>query len=173
MVDQANVRDRTNGRRAAEEESTLRRTGNAVQMAANLLHNVVCLAQLQLRLMAVDLKQVGARLTAPIAALGIGLLLAVGSIPVALIGIAFLLTDLAHLSRVAAVWITFGVAIVIGLALVGCSVWWFRRLPHVFDSSRDELAQNVERVKEMLRRASHPTRPESAPASPSTLCTFD
>ncbi len=158
MVGQTTVRQGSNGRGARGEESTFRRSGHAVRTMAHLLHDAVTLGQLQLRLLALDLEEAQGRLWAPGIAVGIGLLLAAGCIPIALIGFAFILTDLAHLTRVAAVWIVFAVALAIGAACIGCGIWWFRSRPPVFASSREELNLNIERLKEMLRRATHPSR---------------
>ena len=124
---------------------------------AHLLHDAVTLGQMQLRLLLLDCEQLRAKLGTPLIAIGIGLILVLSSVPVALAGIAFVFKDLAGWSRLESVWATFGLTVVVGGAALGCGIWWLRRLTDVFDSSRVEWRQNIERLKEMLRRSSHPT----------------
>ncbi len=93
------------------------------------------------------------RIERPILALAAGAVLAVCSIPIALIGIAFLLIDVTHVSRLAAFWITFVFAIFVAASLIGYAVAWFRKPPGLFEYSREELVNNIERIKEMLHRS--------------------
>ena len=103
---------------------------------AHLLHDAVTLGQMQLRLLLLDCEQLRAKLGTPLIAIGIGLILVLSSVPVALAGIAFVFKDLAGWSRLESVWATFGLTVVVGGAALGCGIWWLRRLTDVFDSSR-------------------------------------
>ena len=70
---------------------------------------------------------------------------------------ALFFRDVAGLSRLGAVWLTFGLAFLVAAICIGCGIWWLRNATNVFESSRVELTQNIERLKEMLWRSSHPT----------------
>jgi uncharacterized membrane protein YqjE len=155
MVDQTKM-NRANGH--GDSQSTLNSTRSAARNMAHLLHDAVTLGELQFRLFVVDCQQFRSKLTTPIIAIAIGLVLAVFCVPVALAGIALLFHDAAGLSRLASVWITFGLTLVVGAICIGCGVWWLQSAGNAFESSRVELTQNIERLKEMLRRSSHPTQ---------------
>lgn len=156
MVDQTKMKGRSNGHGA--HPSTLSSTRSAARNMAHLLHDAVTLAQLQLRLLIVDCQQLQAKLGAPLIAICIGVIVILSTLPVALAGIALLFRDEVGLSRLAAVWSTFGLALVVGAVCLGCGVWWLRNVSNVFESSRVEWTQNIERLKEMLRRSSHPSQ---------------
>jgi uncharacterized membrane protein YqjE len=157
MVDQTTMNDRTNGRGADGSHAQFGSTRTAARNMAHLLHDAVTLAQLQMRLFVLDCQQLKTKLGTAVVAIAVGLVLALASIPVALAGIALFFRDVAGLSRLGAVWLTFGLAFLVAAICVGCGIWWLRRGTNVFESSRVELTQNIERLKEMLWRSSHPT----------------
>jgi hypothetical protein len=154
MVDQTKMNG-ANGR----GQSTIN-TRSAARNVAHLLHDAVTLGELQFRLFLLDCQQLRTKLGTSLIAIGIGLVLALSCVPVALAGIAFLLHDVAGFSRLSAVWTTFALTLVVGGCCLGCGVWWLRNSTSVFESSRVEWTQNIERLKEMLKRSSHPTRTE-------------
>ena len=156
MVDQTKIKSRSNGRGASA--STLTSTRTAAQNVAHLLHDAVSLAELQLRLFLVDCQQLRTKLNAPLVAIGIGVVLALSCVPVALAGLALIFRDLVGLTRLESVWLTFAVALVVGGVSLGCGIWWLRNLSSAFDDSRVEWTQNIERLKEMLSRSAHPTQ---------------
>jgi uncharacterized membrane protein YqjE len=153
MVDQTKMNG-ANGR----GQSTGNSTRSAARNIGHLLHDAVTLAELQFRLFLLDCQQLKSKLGASLIAIGVGVVFALSCVPVALAGIAFLLCDVAGFSRLAAVWTTFGLTVVVGACCIGCGVWWLRNATDVFESSRVEWSQNIERLKEMLRRSSHPTQ---------------
>lgn len=153
MVDQTKMNG-ANGR----GQSVTGNTRSAARNVAHLLHDAVTLAELQFRLFLLDCQQLRTKLGTSLVAISIGLVLALSCVPVALAGIAFLLHDVAGLSRLAAVWITFALTLVVGAVCIGLGVWWLKNATNVFESSRVEWTQNMERLKEMLRRSSHPTQ---------------
>jgi hypothetical protein len=157
MVDQTTMNDRTNGRGTEGNPSKLGSTRTAARNMAHLLHDAVTLAQLQMRLFVLDCRQLRTKLGTPLIAIAAGLVLALACIPVALAGVALFFRDVAGLSRLGAVWLTFGLAFLVAAICVGCGIWWLRRATNLFESSRVELTQNIERLKEMLWRSSHPT----------------
>lgn len=156
MVDQTKVNRPSNGR--GTRPSTFSSTRTAVRNMAHLLHDAITLGELQMRLLLLDCQQLTARLRTSLIAISLGIILVLSCVPVALAGIALVFRDVAGLTRLEAVWATFGLALVVGAICVGCGVWWLRNVSNVFESSRVEWTQNIERLKEMLRRSSHPTR---------------
>jgi hypothetical protein len=132
--------------------------GTAARSVGQILHDILTLGQLQAQLFTLDAKEAGSRIQRPIVALAAGVVLAVCAVPVALFGIALLLVDVAGMSRLAAVWITFIFAIFVAASLVGYAIAWFRKPPGLFEHSREELVNNIERVKEMLHRSGPTTR---------------
>jgi hypothetical protein len=153
MVDQTKMNG-ANGR--GGHPSTVGNSRSAARNMAHLLHDAVTLGQLQLRLFALDCEQLRTKLGTPLIAMGLGLIISLSCIPVALAGIALLFRDAAGFTRLEAVWTTFALTLLVGAACVGCGIWWLRGVSKVFESSRVEFTQNVERLKEMLRRSSHP-----------------
>jgi uncharacterized membrane protein YqjE len=153
MVDQTKMKA-GNGR----APSTLKNTRTAARNVAHLLHDAVTLAELQFRLFVLDCQHLREKLSTSLVAIGVGLVLALSCVPLALAGIVLVFRDVAGLSRLASVWITFGLTAVIGAICIGCGVWWLRNASNAFESSRVEWTQNIERLKEMLRRSSHPTQ---------------
>src|ERR1700679_1153584 len=97
-----NQRVQENGRSAG---------GSAARSVGQILHDIVTLGQLQARLFALDAREAGVKIQRPILALAAGAVLAVCAVPIALVGIALLLIDVAHLSRLGAFWITFVFAV--------------------------------------------------------------
>jgi hypothetical protein len=147
MVDQTKMSSRI-------EENGHSKSGAAARSVGQILHDVLTLAQLQGRLFVLDAQQAGSKIQRPLIALAGGAVLAICSVPVALFGIAALLVDVAGLSRLAAIWITFALAIVAAGCLIGYAISWLRKPPSLFQYSREELENNVDRVKEMLHRSS-------------------
>jgi hypothetical protein len=158
MVDQAKMSNGSDGRGNAGSSWTFTSTRTAARNMAHLLHDAVTLAQLQLKLFLLDCQQLRARVGTPIIAIGVGVVFALASIPVALAGVAFILRDLVGLSWLGAVWVTFGLSLLVAVVCVGCGVWWLKSATNLFESSRVEFTQNIERLKEMLWRSSHPTQ---------------
>ena len=127
--------------------------GTAARSMGQILHDMLTLAQLQGQLFALDARESLVKLQWPVVALAGAALLAVCAVPIALVGIALLLIDVAHFSRLAAFWITFLFTVFVAASLAGYAIAWLRKPPGLFQCSREELANNIERVKEMLHRS--------------------
>lgn len=130
--------------------------GSAARSVGQILHDILTLSQLQARLFQLDARQAAAKIQRPMLALACGAALAISALPIALVGIALLLIDVAGLSRLASFWITFIFAVFVAASLVSYAVAWFRQPPGLFEYSREELENNIERVKEMLHRSAPP-----------------
>jgi hypothetical protein len=136
--------------------------GSAARSVGQILHDIVTLGQLQSQLFLLDARDAGVKVQRPILALAAGAVLAICSVPIALIGIAFLLIDVAHLSRLAAFWITFVFAVFVAASLIAYAIAWLRKPPGLFAYSREELGNNIERVKEMLHNSGSGSTPRSS-----------
>jgi len=120
------------------------------QSLANIAHDMVTIAELQARLLAVDLQGLrqGAQHGVVTLAIACGVLVAV--LPTALIGMGLWLADVAHVSTAAGLlWISLGaVLFVIGLSLAG----WrqLKRQGVGLQRSRNELRASLAAMKEVL-----------------------
>ena len=117
-----------------------------------LTHDIVSLIELQFELFRVDCREGRKRILIPLALLLFAGILAVGTVPIALILLAEFLTQAAGLSRAVA----FSIAVLSGFiaALAIGAVGWFylRGVVHVFERSREELTRNMTWIKHALKR---------------------
>jgi len=117
-------------------------------------HDVATLAELQLRLVGVDVRD-ASRTAGPAAAfLGSAIVLGLGAAPVLLAALSFLLVEAAGWSYAGA----FGLVAVLSVAAAGVvgSIGW-RRLTSAIGTlqrSRDELIETVRWIKESLKSSS-------------------
>ena len=117
-----------------------------------LTHDIVSLAELQLELFRVDCREGLRRILIPMALLLFAGIVAVGTVPIALILVAELLVQTAGLSRAAAFSIAAmsGVIVALTIGVVGWS--YLRGVVRVFKRSREELASNMTWIKHALKR---------------------
>jgi uncharacterized membrane protein YqjE len=134
-----------------QEESPSRSAGRSM---AQILHDAIALAELQSRLVALDLGRAQRALIGPAIVLGLGLAIAACAVPIALIGVALLIETYGHTSLLAAFWWTTLAAIIVSLALCAAAVARFRKGARFFEASRIEWSENIRWLKEVLRRAS-------------------
>ena len=137
MADQASVRQ-TNGERQQQASP-----GSMVGNIAEFGNDVVTLVELQAQLAAYDTKDCLGRATIPAVALAAGAVVALGTVPVILLGLADLIASAAQISvgatRLIVGLVTLGAAGAIGflaLRAVTSSLDSFRR-------TREELTRNV------------------------------
>jgi hypothetical protein len=126
--------------------------------AAEFVHDVVTLVELQTGLLKIDFQQTLARLTVPAIVLAMGAVVVLSCLPILLASVALLMVELAGWTHAQAFFFAVGCGLVLG---GGASFWAAWRLRTSFDRlqrSRDEFAQNVAWVKQVLKRlgtASH------------------
>ena len=125
-----------------------------------LTHDVVALAELQFDLFRVDCREGLGRILIPVALLLFAGIVAVGTVPIALILVAEFLTQAAGLSRAAAFSIAAlsGFIAAVAIGVVGWS--YLRGVVRVFERSREELTRNMTWIKRALKR---PAASESQP----------
>lgn len=143
MVDQATVNVGHNGR------------GKPVgvgRSVSGLAHDVIALAELQVQLLAVDLRDSRARAVLPVALLVSGVLLALGAMPVLLLGIGWLLVRQAGWTEGAAFLTVGGGAILLAAAIAWIGSRKLQSAIEVLARSCGELSENVQWLKQTLNR---------------------
>lgn len=119
--------------------------------ARELMSDGVHLAELQVQLVAADWRAAQRRLMAIVACAVASVLLLLALLPIAFATAALTLHQLAGLSLAA----SFAIVLGIGLLLVlgcGLAIWLMaRRADSLFRESRDELARNVQWLKNAMR----------------------
>ena len=151
MVAQAEV-DRTNGAENSPPRAMARNTGE-------LLSDAMTLAELQSKLLLVDVKHDLRQLIAPLALIVIGALLVLAALPIALSAVALALDSGTDLQLWAAFAVTFAGAILIAGGMVGGGVWYLLHRLSFLARSRSEWDQNVRWFKNLLRRLGSGPRP--------------
>lgn len=126
----------------------------AARHAGELLHDVLSLAELQGRLLVVDIHQDVRRLIPLGAVLVAGVGLALSCLPFALVCVGLLLLETTRLSPAQAFGITLLGGMIVALILLTVAAWLLRyRLQNLLRRSRTEWHQNFGWVKQTLRRA--------------------
>jgi hypothetical protein len=151
MVDQADV-TASNGRNELPPKAVARSTGE-------FLHDVTTLAELQGKLLLVDCKQGLSKLIVPVVLLTLGVVLALGCVPIALAALAITLVEVAEFSLSAAMWIALAVGVVLALVLALAGYFWLRSGLWFLDRSYYEWQRNVAWAKDMMRRLSNISKP--------------
>ena len=117
-----------------------------------LAHDIVSLAELQLELFRVDCREGLRRILIPVALLLFAGIVAVGTVPIALILIAELLVQAAGLSRAVAFLIAAMSGFIVALAIGVVGWFYLRGVVRVFERSREELTSNMAWIKHALKR---------------------
>jgi hypothetical protein len=112
--------------------------------------DIVSLAELQSRLLSLDLKQVVRQAAVPAALAGTALAVLLGSVPIMLMTIAYALVDVAGWSRWAAFLLATVIGLILGSGLAAGAYAIFRNSFNALDRSRKELADNLRWLKEAL-----------------------
>jgi len=117
-----------------------------------LTYDIMSLAELQFELFRNDCRAGMRGLLVPVAMLLLATIVAVGSVPLALIFIAEFLVQAVGLSRAAAFSIAAlgGFIVAVALGVVGWS--HIRGIGRVFERSREELSRNITWIKHALKR---------------------
>ncbi|MCA9077887.1 MAG: phage holin family protein [Planctomycetaceae bacterium] len=123
---------------------------------AGLTHDLITLGELQCQLVAVDLRDAKTQSIIPIVMIAGGLLLAMGTMPVILLGIGWALVNLAGFTE----GIAFLTVSLIALAIAAATAWWgWNKLNSalaIMKRSQHELSENVRWIKQSLLQ--HDTR---------------
>lgn len=126
--------------------------GDVGEGIADLAHDLLALAELQYELLVVDIREGSSKSKFPAAVLAGTAILALASLPVALLGLAWLLVDYAEFSRGAAFLTVAATALLIAAGLA----WWAYRGLHgalsMLARSRAELSANIHWIKQALKQ---------------------
>jgi hypothetical protein len=155
MVDQTYVapaEQPTNGRSELPPRAVARNTGE-------FLHDVTTLAELQGKLLLVECRDGLKKLVIPIVTLVVGVVIALGCVPIALAALAITLVQAAELSLAAAMWISLLIGVVLAAALAVGGYYWLRSGLSFLDRSYYEWQRNIAWAKDMMRRLSNFSRP--------------
>jgi hypothetical protein len=117
---------------------------------AELGNDIMNLAELQAKLVALDAKEAASRATLAVSAVALGLVIAVASVPVALLGLADVLARTLQIQPGWAMLLTAAVA----LAFAGLIVVVFtRQIPealNTFRRSKEEFARNLAWIRTVI-----------------------
>jgi hypothetical protein len=144
MVDEAAM-NRHNG-------STPSPPSGVAEDMGELTHDIVSLAELQLELFRIDCREGFMRMLIPLALLLFAGMLALGTVPIALMLVAEVLTQVAGLSRSAAFSIAALSGFLVALAIGGVGWSSMRGAMRVFERSREELTRNMTWIRNALKR---------------------
>jgi hypothetical protein len=118
-----------------------------------LTHDIVSLAELQFELFRIDCREGLKRMLIPVTMLLFAGIVALGTVPIALILVAEFLVQTAGLSRAAAFSIAAMSGFIVALVM-GVVAWsYLRGVVLVFERSREELTRNMTWIKRALRRS--------------------
>jgi len=128
-----------------------RSTINALQSSTRMLvRDAVELTELQLQLFAADGREMARKSTPPLLTVVAGVTVAVSSLPLLLVGLAYALVELAGFSIWFAMFCTAFIGIVAGATAVVGGLRWLRPQLQIWQRSAAELRENVEFLKRSL-----------------------
>ena len=124
---------------------------------SDLAHDVMTMAELQVKLIRVDLNEGVSRLVAPFVMGIVGIAALLASLPVLLLAMSALLQEFAGMSPSLSLLLASGIGLAVAALLMGIAVAAFRRSFPMLERSRTELTYNLEWMKHMLSRHRHTT----------------
>jgi len=127
-----------------------RGNGSVVGSIAELGNDIMTLAELQAKLLALDLKECTAQAGTSLALILAGLTVMLASLPVAVLGVAYLVADALGIKPGWAMLLTVAVVLVLGGVLLAVCVPRLRRSFAAFRRSREELNRNLSWIRTVL-----------------------
>lgn len=141
----------TNGQRIDETAAAV--GGNVANLASDLLS----LAELQARLVALDLRESGAQALIPAAVVTGGVCLALGTVPVLLLGISGALAGAVSISLVSAEMMVSVVAMAAAAVCVWIGCQKMIAALNVLHRSREEFEANLRWIKKAIQQSTSST----------------
>jgi putative superfamily III holin-X len=130
---------------------------SVVSNLADFGSDVATLAELQARLLALELKQTSQKAMVPVGLLAGAVALLLACLPVALIGASELLASAMQLSyRGWAYLIVAGIALVIGLGIAWAASTRLGKLPQGLNASKEELSRNIAWIRTVVLHSGRP-----------------
>jgi len=146
MADQASV---NSGRANGSGEGV-------VGSIAGFGNDVATLAELQAKLIALDLKESAAKATLPLSMAVVGLVVLVSAVPVVIVGVGLLVAQAFTISNALALLLTAVTFMVVAVLLVVFALRELRRVIEIFRRSREELTRNVSWLRTVLVHSGRP-----------------
>jgi hypothetical protein len=125
---------------------------------ADLTNDVASLVELQVRLAVYDLKSAMRRATWPAVVIGLAIAVFVGSLPVALIGLAEVIAAALQVSRAWVLVLIGAIIIALAVAATLLSLPHLRRSFEELERSKEELSRNLEWMKTVVLQSPSPSR---------------
>jgi hypothetical protein len=152
MVDQAQVTPKSCRTDTAVNRTTELPPRAVARNTAEFLHDLTTLAELQGKLLVVDLREGISNLVTSVVLLCAGAAIALGTIPIALAALAITLDEFTNLTPAAC----FGIALLVGVVLAALlavpAIYAIRKGVWMFDRSQTEWRRNVQWAKDAMKR---------------------
>ena len=131
------------------DESPLNELQSNTRMLA---HDIVALADLQLQLFRADGREMARKAAPKLILAAAGFVIATSSLPLLMVGLAYALVELAEFPIWGAMLSSAFVGIIIGAVAVVVGIKRLQPLSGIWQRSTGELRENVEFLKETLKR---------------------
>ena len=131
------------------DESPLNELQSSTRMLA---HDILALADLQLQLFRADGKEMARKAAPKLVLAAAGVVIAASSLPLLMVGLAYALVELAGFPIWAAMLSSAVIGIIIGAVAVIVGIKRLQPLSGIWQRSTGELRDNVEFLKETLKR---------------------
>jgi hypothetical protein len=146
MVDQAKV----------TSDPAISPTRAFARNTAEFVHDVVTLGELQVSLLKLDVAQMAGRIVVPAIVLAVGAVIVLSCMPILLAAVALTMVEVWNWSLPQAFFFALGCGLLLGGVASLYGVVAIRRSIAVLERSRNELAQNVSWIKQVLKRLGAP-----------------
>ena len=118
------------------------------------LHDLVTLAELQIRLLFIDGQEGAAKFVWPVVTIAVGLIVACAALPVGLIAFALMLTEMARFTPAQAAGISAAAGLALGAVVAGIGYLALRSPKSApFERSSREWRQNMRWIKDALQKS--------------------
>lgn len=117
-----------------------------------LVYDIVALADLQLQLFRTDGQEMARKAAPKLILAAVGVVIAASSLPLLMVGLAYALVELAGFPIWAAMLSSAVIGIIIGAIAVVVGIKRLQPLSGIWQRSTGELRENVEFLKETLKR---------------------
>ena len=131
------------------DESPLTELQSSTRM---LVHDILALADLQLQLFRADGREMARKAAPKLILAGAGVVIAASSLPLLMVGLAYALVELAEFPIWGAMFTSAVIGIIIGAIAVVVGIKRLQPLSGIWQRSTGELRENVEFLKETLKR---------------------
>ena len=117
-----------------------------------LVHDILALADLQLQLFRADGQEMARKAAPKLVLAAVGVVIAASSLPLLMVGLAYALVELAGFPIWAAMLSSAVIGIIVGAIAVVIGIKRLQPLSGIWQRSTGELRENVEFLKETLKR---------------------